>query len=108
VNNPENVPTDDSMQYFFWSKEQSTIGQRSHLKVLLSEVGVTADELYGDDFTTLDDLSKWAADWGIKFLRAAQDAWFANEHYNRVQRELEENKEQELKELMASIVRGEL
>jgi len=108
VNNPENVPTDDSMRFFFWSKERSTIGQRSYLKVLFRELGVTPEELYGDGFTAIEDLSKWSAHWGIEYMRAAQEAFFAHEHYKRVERQNAEDAEFAFKKLMAGIVRGEL
>ena len=96
------------MRFFFWSREQSTIGQRSYLKVLFGELGVTPAELYGDGFTALEDLSKWSAHWGIEYMRAAQEAFFANDYYKRVQREREEDAEVAFKKLMAGIVRGDL
>mgnify|MGYP003646469924 CR=1 FL=1 len=108
MKNPVNVPTENTMRFFFWSKENSTIGQRSHLKVLFGELGVTAEELYGEDFTTLDDLSKWSAHWGIQYMRAAQEAWFAHAYYNRIEREQKENAEAEFKRVMAQIVREDL
>ena len=75
--NPGGVPR--SVHYkdqAFMPLEPSSDAQRVYLESLLDQTGFDARNLFGEAFETIDDLSAWAASWGIEQLletRAAQE-----------------------------------
>lgn len=101
MNNPANVPPITDMRFNQWDEIKPSIKQKIALQMLLDEEGVSPAELYGEGFTSLEALSRWATSWGITFLQAAQDARYLDMARSRMQQEEEEAREAALKSFIA-------
>lgn len=105
MNSPEHVPAITDVRFLGWDQVAPTIKQLTRLRALLREEGISAGELFGRGFTSLEDLSRWGASWGISYLASAQDARYENEARDRFERDRLEREEQRVKSMMAHILR---
>jgi hypothetical protein len=67
---------------------------------------VNPQVLYGGGFTSLEDLSRWGASWGISYLEAAQEARWVEQERRRVEEHNAEVLEQRMKSMIADVLRG--
>jgi len=99
---PVNVPRVMDVRYAGWDQLEPTVPQLVKLRTLLRQERVDPAELYGDGFSSLEDLSRWGASWGITFLEAAEQARYVEAQRQRVERENAELLEQSMKGLIAA------
>lgn len=108
MNSPENVPRITDVRFAGWDKFEPTTRQLIALRGLLRSEGVDPAELYGAGFTSLEDLSRWGASWGIGFLEAAQEARWTEAERRRVEEFNAERLEQDMKSAIAQMLRGNM
>ena len=106
MNSPENVPPITDVRFAGWDKVQASLRQVILLRSLLASEGVNPQVLYGGGFTSLEDLSRWGASWGISYLEAAQEARWVEQERRRVEEHNAEVLEQRMKSMIADVLRG--
>jgi len=104
-NNPANVPPLNDVRFIGWDKYQCTLRQLGKLRVLLRTEGIQPADLYGDGFTSVEDLSRWGASWGISLLESRAEARWIEHERKRIEWENEDRREQAGKKLMGMILR---
>ena len=106
MKNPANVPPITDVRFAAWDEMDPTARQLTHLRGLLQEERVNPGELYGDGFSSVESLSRWAVSWGIGFLTASQEARWLEAARQRVEQENHERLERMLKASIAAFYRG--
>lgn len=106
MNTPDNVPPVNDVRFLGWVNNRITNNQLFLLRKLLREEGVKPEDLYGNGFTSLEDLSRWAASWGISYLDASQEARFMEDYRRRLLQHDEEMRELRLKQFISDHYRG--
>lgn len=101
MNNPANVPPLMDARFTGWDTFKCSFKQTFALRELLRQEGIDPRELYGDGFSCLEDLSRWAASWGIGLLESRQQARWTEHERQRV----EQRREMELKRFIAEYYR---
>lgn len=100
--NPANVPPIKDVRWTLADRQPSSPKQQELLSILLESEGIRARDLFGGGFSTISELSKWAAHWGISFLEDAITARV----YEEARMEIEERREQDMKRWIASYYRA--
>lgn len=100
--NPANVPKVRDVRWSYAPKEASTRAQQEKLRELLTWENIQPITLFGDGFTSIEDLSKWSAHWGITTL----EDWELARNIEAARREVEERLEQETKTAIADFYRA--
>lgn len=72
--------------------------------MLLEVEGMKAADLYGDGFSSISELSKWAAHWGISLLESRGQARAIEES----RREVEDRIEQQMKAYIGAFFRSKM
>ena len=104
--NPANVPELNDLRFREWDNLAPSNKQLAALDILLNEEGVNPADLYGEGFTSVRELSRWACSWGITFLKDAQDARYTQQAMQRMERDDEEMREMSLKSYIANYYRA--
>lgn len=104
--NPANVPPIMDVRFAGWDRREPTQNQIWKLGKLLATEGVDPAELYGEGYSGLGRLSRWAMSWGITYLDAAQEARHVESTRQYIERERQRVEEETLKRNMAMILRG--
>lgn len=99
--NPGNVPPVDDVRWMYAVDRKVSARQMRELEEQLRFEGVDPAELYGEGFSSLEDLSSWAAHWGISLLHSRSKA----RHVEAARVAYEADKEMRVKSMMASILR---
>ena len=100
--NPVNVPPIKDVRWTLADREKSSPRQQELLSILLESEGIRAQDLFGGGFSSISELSKWAAHWGISFLEDAISARV----YEEARLEIEQRRDQEIKRWIASYYRS--
>lgn len=100
--NPGNVPAVDDARWLFAVDRKVSYRQCRELKDQLKIEGIDAAELYGEGFSSLEELSAWAAHWGISLLHSRS----AVRHLEQARRAYEQEKEDRMKAMIADIFRA--
>ena len=79
MRNPGNVPAVKFVRHAGRDRSPASGDQVFRLRCLLVEEQIDAADLYGDGFTVLEDLSDYAASWGIEVLESRGDARWVEE-----------------------------
>jgi hypothetical protein len=70
MNNPENVPAPLEARWQIATMEPCTFKQIDRLTILLEDEGIRPADLFGNGFTRISEVSKWAAHWAIDVLES--------------------------------------
>lgn len=98
---PANVPQIDDVRYAGSNKVQASPSQVTALRGGLMAEFLEPADLFGDGFTSLEALSKWAAHWGLTIIQARLEARYIEDQRQAV----EEYKEQRMKGMIAQLLR---
>lgn len=101
MNNPTNVPPLTDARFIAWDTQRCSPNQIVMLSELLHLEGINPAELYGDGFSSIADLSRWAASWGIGLLESRQQARWVEHERQRI----EHVRESQLKRFIADYYR---
>ena len=100
--NPAHVPETGDPRWIIASKEKCSSSQRVALLDLLQLEGVQPADLFGDGYSSMPELSRWAAHWAIDLLESKRQARAVEQQ--RV--EFEQRKEEQLKSMIADYFRA--
>ena len=101
IMNPQNVPPVDDARWMYAVDRKVSLRQARELEEQLRFEGMDAAELYGEGFSSLQDLSAWAAHWGISLLHSRSHA----RHMEAARVAYEADKETRMKSMIADIFR---
>ncbi|HEY7822412.1 MAG TPA: hypothetical protein VIG24_06250 [Acidimicrobiia bacterium] len=102
--NPANVPAVGEPRWIIASKEECSLSQQQRLRELLRWEGLEPGVLFGDGFSSMQELSRWAVHWAIDLLEAAMMA----RSVERQRVEYESAKEQAMKSMIANHYRQQM
>ena len=97
--NPANVPACRDAQWVYSVSRPISKAQTHTLQEWLKWEGVKASDLFGEGFSSLQDLSSWAAHWAITLLESRAGARMAEEY----RRDLEARRDQQVKRMISDI-----
>lgn len=101
--NPANVPETGDPRWIIASKEKCSSSQRRALLDQLRLEGMKPADLFGDGFSSISEVSRWAAHWAIDLLNSR----FQARVVERQRLDYEERKEQALKGWIADYYKGQ-
>ena len=76
MNNPGNVPEPQDARWVIAQQEPCTYAQIDALTKIMFDEGIKPAEFFGNGFTRITELSKWAAHWAINYLQDARKAFY--------------------------------
>ena len=97
--NPANVPAVKDLRYLYSVSRPISKAQIHTLSEWLKWEGVEASDLFGEGFSSLQDLSSWAAHWAITLLESRAGARMAEEY----RRDLQDRRDQQVKRMISDI-----
>lgn len=100
--NPANVPETGDPRWIIASKEKCSSSQRIALVEMLQLEGIHPPDLFGDGYSSIPELSRWAAHWAIDLLESNRLARAVEQQ----RLEYEERKEEQLKSMIADYFRA--
>lgn len=99
--NPANVPEVTDRRWMYASNAKCSPAQRERLSEYLQWEGIKEADLFGDGFTSIPELSRWAVHWAIDLLESRMAA----REFEAYRANYEELQEQRLKASIAAYYR---
>lgn len=99
--NPANVPPVDDPRWIYAVNRECSVKQQDELSERLRWEGVQAAELFGEGFSSIQELSSYAAHWGIELLISRAGARYVEEQRQMI----EDYKQQQVKSMIADVLR---
>ena len=100
--NPKNVAKPDDRRWIYATQTEGSKRQHAYLEELLKREGMEAAELFGEGFSSVQELSRWAVHWAIDLLESRSSARYMEKY----RQELEEDREQAMKSMIADFFRA--
>lgn len=88
--NPANVPKTMQPYWIIGSMEKCSARQEYSLKEELGWEGIDPADLFGEGFTSISELSRWAAHWALELLDAGRIARGIEQQRRMAEDELEQ------------------
>lgn len=100
--NPKHVAKPDERRWIYATQTEGSKRQHDYLQELLKREGIEAADLFGEGFSSLQELSRWAVHWAIDLLESRSSARYMEQY----RQELEEDREQQMKSMIADFFRA--